>query len=364
MPFATILSRLRSHAAKRATSPDGGDHLPVRLGTNRIYILPTKTGTAFFFLLAVLLLVSINYNNPPGYLLTFLLTGVVLVSIFHTHRGLSGMQITHGPALPVFAGGRAEFPVMVSNPSRWPRYGIQVGWARVDTGPSRDVSAVGEQTFLPSLPADNRGELRPKRVVVATIFPLGLFRAWSWVDLPLRCVVYPAPDSRASDFDRQGASAEQDGERARARNLLEGEEYHGLRAYQPGDPLRRIAWKAVARGTELVSKEFGSTAQQEELVLDWDSLPGGEIEARLSRLCRLVLDAEASGRAYSLRIPGKRISVGNGPRQMHACLTALALFAMPADAQAPPRRWGNGKAGRLGGPAHVDSGNNIREPGT
>ena len=308
------------------------DHLPVRLGTNRIYILPTKTGTAFFILLAVLLLISINYTNPPGYLLTFLLTGIALVGIFHTHRGLSGLLISQGPASPVFAGDRAKFPVTVTNPSPWARYGIQVGWSRVETGPLKDVPVTGEQTFRPSLPAANRGELRPKRVVVATVFPLGLFRAWSWVALPLHCMVYPAPAPRASLLDQHNASPDQGEERPRTGNPLEGEEYHGLRAYQPGDPLRRIAWKAVARGSELVSKEFGSAANQEAIVLDWDRLANEEIEARLSRLCRLVLDAEASGRPYSLQIPGKRIPTGSGPRQMRACLTALALFAMP-DAQ-------------------------------
>ncbi|PTN36353.1 DUF58 domain-containing protein [Desulfonatronum sp. SC1] len=332
MPFSTIWSRLRSRIASRATRLDGKNRLPVRLGSNRIYILPTKAGVAFFILLVVLLLISINYNNPPGYLLTFLLAGIALVGIFHTHRGLSGLLIAPGSALPIFAGSRAEFPVMVANPSRWPRHGIQVGWARVETGPLKDVPAAEEQTFLPSLPAANRGELRPKRVVIATVFPLGLFRAWSWVALPLRCMVYPAPAPRASLLDQHNAAPDQGGERPRAGNPLEGEEYHGLRAYQPGDPLRRIAWKAVARGSELVSKEFGGAANLEEIVLDWDRLPDEEIEAKLSRLCRLVLDAEVSGRSYSLRIPGKRIPTGNGPRQMHACLTALALFSM-LDAQ-------------------------------
>lgn len=333
MPLATILSRLRSgtanRAAIRATSPDGSDHLPVRLGTNRIYILPTKAGVAFFILLVVLLLISINYNNPPGYLLTFLLTGIALVGIFHTHRGLSGLLISQGPAAPVFAGDRAKFPVTVTNPSLWPRHGIQVGWSRVETGPLKDVPSTGEQKFLPSLPTTNRGELRPKRIMIATVFPLGLFRAWSRVALPLRCVVYPAPDPRASLFDQQSASLDQGEERPRVGNTMEGEEYHGLRAYQMGDPLRRIAWKAVARGTELVSKEFADAAHQRDIVLDWNALPGEETEAKLSLLCRLVLDAEAGGHAYSLRIPGKHIPVGVGPRQMHACLTALALFPRP-----------------------------------
>lgn len=360
MPLAAFRSHLRSHAARNTLASDRSDRLPVRLGTNRIFILPTKTGTAFFFLLVVLLLLSINYNNPPVYLLTFLLSGVGLVGIFHTHRGLSGLRITHASATPAFAGHRATFPVLVANPHRWPRYGIQVGWARVDAGPSRDIPATEETTFLPSLPADHRGELRPTRVVVATIFPLGLFRAWSWVALPLRCVVYPAPAPHAPGLDRHGASLEHDDQRARVRHLLDGEEYHGLRAYQPGDPPRRIAWKAAARRAELISKEFGSTPRQEDLVLDWHSLPGQEVEARLSLLCRLVLDAEDSGRLYSLRIPGRHLPAGNGPRQMHACLTALALFSMPEDEDSSQAGW---VGGRQEVAAPVISGSNISKAG-
>lgn len=355
MPFAALLSRLRSRFAP-LTSPDGSARFPVHLGTNRIYILPTKSGTAFFFLLVVLLLISINYNNPPAFLLTFLLTGVALVGIFHTHRGLSGLLITSDSAWPVFAGARAKFPVKVANPSLWPRYGIQVGWTRIDTGLPQDVHAAGEATFHPSLPADNRGELRPTRVVVGTVFPLGLFRAWSRVNLPLRCVVYPAPAPRASGLDHHGTSSGYDGEQPRERNLLEGGEYHGLRAYQPGDPPRRIAWKAAARGTGLVSKEFESPPSQEDLLLDWYRLPGLEAEARLSLLCRLVLDAEASGRLYSLRIPGKHLSPGHGPRQMHTCLTALALFSMP-ETEVPAHSQSRGNEGRQGEAAPVGSGN-------
>ncbi len=341
MALTSIWKRLRFPSRSKRNT-----RLPIQLGHNRIYILPTKSGIAFSVLLALMLLISINYNNPPGYLLTFLLAGLALIGIFHTHRGISGLRISHGQASPVFAGDRAVFPIMIFNPSNTARHAIRIGWTRVEaesaqnvtSGPTenpasspesgkifvpcRDIQPHQEALFAPSLPSGTRGLLRPARIVVSTVYPLGLYRAWSWVPLPLTCVIYPAPESRASPF----AAHNSPGDSEHGPIGRKGDEYHGLRAYQQGDPLRRIAWKAVAKGDDLISKEFVSTDNATLLLLDWDNLPGEETETRLARLCRGVLDAEKTGQPYSLHIPGQRITPGSGPGQMHACLTALALF--------------------------------------
>ncbi|SDB59971.1 Uncharacterized conserved protein, DUF58 family, contains vWF domain [Desulfonatronum thiosulfatophilum] len=325
----------RLHYSFRSNSRSRRDTRgPIQLGHNRIYILPTKTGLGFFMLLGVMLLISINYNNPPGYLLTFLLAGIALVGIFHTHRGLSGLLVSYGRALPVFAGFQAVFPIIIVNPTSIPRHAIRVGWCRTDAESGnidawsqehalcRDIDARQEMVYNPTLLAETRGLLRPARIVVSTVFPLGLYRAWSWVLLPLNCVVYPAPASRAAPL----ASSDALGQSAQTRTDRDGDEYDGLRGYRDGDHVRRIAWKAVARGAGLVSKDFIGEVEGDVILLDWDALAGEETEAKLSQLCRGVLDAEKAGRSYSLRMPGRHVPPGLGPAQMHACLQALALY--------------------------------------
>ena len=47
--------------------------------------------------------------------------------------------------------------------------------------------------------------------------------------------------------------------------------------------------------------------------VDWDSLPGMETEARLSQLCRWVLDAHRSGLSYGLVLPGFAATQDFGP---------------------------------------------------
>jgi uncharacterized protein (DUF58 family) len=50
------------------------------------------------------------------------------------------------------------------------------------------------------------------------------------------------------------------------------------------------------------------------------------LERRISRLTRWVLDAEAAGLRYSLKLPGVQIPTATGPAQRARCLEALALF--------------------------------------
>jgi uncharacterized protein (DUF58 family) len=95
----------------------------------------------------------------------------------------------------------------------------------------------------------------------------------------------------------------------------------------------------VARGEELYTKQFAGSPRGSAW-LDWDSLPGQETEARLSILCRWVLDAHAGGDTFGLRLPGETIPPGLGAAHRHRCLSALALFdaGSARDGAAPPAR--------------------------
>jgi uncharacterized protein (DUF58 family) len=112
------------------------------------------------------------------------------------------------------------------------------------------------------------------------------------------------------------------------------EDFAGLRPYQPGDSLRRIAWKAHARGQGLHTKQYSGTDVVSH-VFDWDSLPGLDAETRLAQLCRWALDAHEHGEAFGLRLPGTAIEPNIGTAQLERCLDALALFE-PGDARGEP----------------------------
>lgn len=283
-----------------------------------VYILPTRHGLMFAFVLALLLVGAINYAVGLGFAFTFLLGGLGLVSILHTYRNLAGLTLRPGKCEPVFAGQTALFRIQTDSDVGRSAVAVQA-----DGRPPllAEVTAGRGEILLP-LPAARRGVLRPGRLQLFTQFPLGLFRAWSWVEPELACLVYPAPEEGAPPLP--AGSGESGGG---ARQNKGQDDFGGLREYRPGDSLRHIAWKASARGEEMLTKEFSGEAGG-LLWLDWNELDPLGQEARLSRLTRWVVEADAAGMAYGLRLPAGEYGPAQGDAHRRLCLAALALFGL------------------------------------
>jgi uncharacterized protein (DUF58 family) len=131
--------------------------------------------------------------------------------------------------------------------------------------------------------------------------------------------VYPAPDASAGPLPASAGQTADEG------TIAPGdEEFAGLRAYQPGDNLRKIAWKSLARGQDLMTKEFHGY-QSGELWFDATNTQGAAFEVKLCRICHWILLADQRGIAYGLILPGVRIPPASGDQHRDACLKALAL---------------------------------------
>src|SRR5882724_9792791 len=98
----------------------------VFLTQRRVYILPTRHGLSFGVALILMLIGSINYNLSLGYVLTFLLAGLGVVSILHTFRNLAHLYVSAGRVAPVFAGDSARFHIVVENPGAHQRLSLAI----------------------------------------------------------------------------------------------------------------------------------------------------------------------------------------------------------------------------------------------
>lgn len=293
------------------------------LGQRRVYILPTRQGWLYGATLGILLVGSINYALQLGFALTFLLAGLGLAGMVHTTRNLARLTVSAGRAEPVFAGETAQFRLYLDNRTRFDRPAILVRHQASGAQLVLDLppGAVGE-AVLP-VPATRRGWLPLTRVMLETRFPLGLFRAWSTIEPEARCLVYP----RAERVPLPAPVPDAEAGAARAQSLG-SDDFYGLRAYQLQDSPRHVAWKAVARADEMLTKQFAGAAGI-ELWLDWDQPAAGlDTEQRLSRLAGWVLAAEQAGARYGLRLPARALAPDRGDAHRSACLQALALHGL------------------------------------
>lgn len=308
---------LRDRFIRRAQFSDGR----TRLNQRCIYIPPTGPGLLMGAVLLVMLLGSVNYNNSLGYVLTFLLGSIVLVSVLHTYRNLSGLEVKLKGSCTAFAGEPARFRLQLRNPGSLPRYALRLGSAQgLETG--ADLAPDEGAELELRVPTQQRGVLELGQVNLWTRFPLGLFKAQSFLDTPLQCLVYPRPGPA-----RPLPAAQPAGTQLAAGAALGGtEDFTGFRAYVPGDSPRHVHWKAAARSEALVVKQFGGGAAV-EYWLDWAALPGYDNEQRLSQLCRWVLDAHGANLRYGLRLPGTPpVDPANGNAHRDHCLALLARF--------------------------------------
>lgn len=307
----------------------------VTLDQSNIFIFPPQQGLAFVLLIVLLILGAINYQNSLVFGLAFLLASLFAVTIGHTFRNLAGLEFEAAGVTPVFVGEHALFTLRIARRGRRRHHAVRIGWP----GEAAQTFDLDEETELRvriPVPADHRGWLDPGRFRVETYWPLGLLRAWTWIDVSQRALVYPAPISGAPPEQANVASGEGD-------VVVRGgsDDFLSLREYRPGDPLKHVAWKSFAREGEMLVKDFGAYADK-RLWLDWDALQGLEVELRLSRLTAWALELESRGDEYGLRMPGVEIDPSRGPEHRGRVLRALALHGIVDPVAAPSADGGAG----------------------
>lgn len=316
--------------------PEAGD---VTLDRRRVYILPTAPGLAFGVVTLILLIGSINYMLQLGYLLTFLVASMAVVGMHNTHSNLAQLVLRGVQVEPVYAGDVAAFEITVTNPTTVDRFALRFSFApplepfrffsrsfgqsaREQERPTITIEcpARGLRTVSVTLPAPLRGRLPAPRMTIETRYPFGLWRAWAYLTPALTAMVYPAPEMDAPPLPVTGA-----GYGDTVGVAASGDDFAGVRPYQPGDAPKMIAWRLAARSDDLSVKQF-EAAGGGELMLDYGELPDVlGVEGRLSRLTRWVLDADASHMRYGVKLPDAMIFIGSGAAHREHCLTALAV---------------------------------------
>jgi len=291
----------------------------VVLNQGNVFILPTREGIYFTILIVFMVLAGINYQNSLVFALAFLLFSMLMVSILHTYRNLSGITLKSAGSKPAFAGDDAEFDVHLTRSGERTYEALQLGWHKNETT-GADLLEDKQCMVNLFLETKNRGVLNPGRLLIQTRYPVGLFRAWSWVDLDMSVVVYPRPIAAgpipgALSNTGEGEALQRDGV----------DDFYGFRDYQSGDSLRHVAWKNYARSDELLLKEFAAYVDR-RIWVDWEYLAGDQTEVRLSKLCFWIVQLAASRDEYGLRLPGLEIEPGRGLEHRNKLLLELATF--------------------------------------
>ena len=224
----------------------------------------------------ILLIGSINYMLQLGYLLTFLVASMAVVGMHNTHSNLAQIVLRCVRSSRFTPATSRPFEINVTNPTTVDRFALRFSFAH----------AVGADAFSPLFqPAGARPELtddhdraagarfahrrgaiaraasraacRRPASTIETRYPFGLWRAWAYLTPALTAMVYPAPEFDAPPLPLTGAGGGDSVGMASS-----GDDFAGVRPYQPGDAHKMIAWKLAARSDELSVKQFDAAGRR------------------------------------------------------------------------------------------------------
>ncbi|MEZ5386054.1 MAG: transglutaminaseTgpA domain-containing protein [Prosthecobacter sp.] len=276
-------------------------------------------------------------SNGAAHLIALLAGAMGALSWLHARANLRGLNVRLAGARPSAQDETRRIVVELRAEGSVVPCGLQVQAAGAEKSVFVERVPLGSVTRV-ELPPPKGTAQRALRIVVRSVYPLGLFTAEAMLQTSWIRRVHPKPAGDlplpAPDFNLQGDAAVVAMTTGRS---SEGDDFAGLREWRAGDSPRQIDWRAVARGGPLMSKTWGSSLQG-VVVLDWDAWKL-EPDARASQFARWMEQCESAGHPYALRLPQAAIQAGLGPAHMRRCLDLLAAQTNTEEGTATAREW-------------------------
>ncbi len=296
---------------------------PILIHRRRLYILPTRFGYLYAFMLLALFLAAINYENSMAYVLTFLLTALGIMTLWQTNKNLLGLEFELKPIKPVFSGEEVTFQFEILNNTLYDRFAIGIQYQNESPIYCR-VEAQSSSKLLLNIPSHYRGQFQPDGFTVFSRFPTGLFHTWSWLKIDQPVHIYPKPlkiiPLKESLQHQQNTNSTID--------TADGDDFAGLREHRPGESLKHISWKAYAQGRGMLTKTFQGYASS-SLWIDWNDINAHSIEEKLSIMASMVIQSSKAGLGFGLRLPGIELPTSSGSSHKNQCLYQLSVFKQP-----------------------------------
>jgi uncharacterized protein (DUF58 family) len=321
------------------------------LNHHNIFILPAKFGLLFLALCVLLFLLGTNYQNNLMLLLCYFLLAIFLVNLLASYINFARIHLQIGKCPEVFVGDNLHVPLWLNanNDGAFPANGLlhfkfqaikHKSRKKTKTQEHHPTTLVDANAFTNPINLSQkcleRGKLTLPRVSIESFYPLGLYRCWTHLAFTHQITVFPKPlPCEIQLHVNEQSSIKQSGEIA---NEQSGhDDFSHLKAYQLGEPLNHVAWKQLAKGRGMVSKQFSTIGNH----IGWlklsdkyrnKTLPNLTIELEtaldkeLGELCYQVIELSRTQRTFGLDLGAQCIAPNSGSGHRLACLHALAYF--------------------------------------
>jgi uncharacterized protein (DUF58 family) len=334
------------------------------LNHHNIFIFPAKFGLLFLSLCVLLFLLGTNYQNNLMLLLCYFLLAIFLVNLLASYINFARIDLQIGKCHEVFVGDNLQIPLWLNanidnnNRAKSATKGLlhfkfqtnqhkstkKTKFRHDQQSTEVDADTLTNPIYL-SQKCHQRGKLTLSRVTVQSFYPLGLYRCWTHLAFIHEITVFPKPlPCEIQLHINDNNSAKKSG--GIANEQAGHDDFSHLKAYQVGEPLNHVAWKQLAKGRGMVSKQFSSISNQigwlklstdyknkalsPSIVLDTEldnlALDKIALDKELGELCYQVIELSRTQRTFGLDLGPQCIAPNSGAGHRLACLLALANF--------------------------------------
>jgi uncharacterized protein (DUF58 family) len=265
---------------------------------------------------------AVNTGNNLLFLIVSAMLGFMAVSGVLGWLNIRGLSVSVHLPDELYAGMETLVSVRIENRKRFlPSFLIT---ATVSGRPTSFIllDPGKPQTGSLFLAFEGRGMHSVQRALISSPFPVNFFVRFTVVHVPGSFPVFPAP--RASGGLFQGGKPDAGQARASSVKGYEGD-LAKISDYRGGESLKLIHWRLSAKHEVFKVKEMTATAD-EPVVLEFDLIPGRNLDERLSYCAYLVNRLVKGGRPVGLKLGDRIIAPASTRMHRLKLLGELAVY--------------------------------------
>jgi uncharacterized protein (DUF58 family) len=286
----------------------------------------TWEGKRFLFATFLIAVTAVNTGNNLIYLIFSLMLSIIFLAALFLRVNLSGLSLRASTDHPVFAGEQTCILFKIRNSKKiLPSYSVYLTAQNASSpvycsliAPKSSKIKKIEITFK------KRGIYSYGIFSVRSGFPFIVFEKQAPIPVSGEVLVYPALvniDKFITDLSGQNDNGS-------GRPACSGNEIHSIREFRYGDDRRNIHWKATAKASNLMVKEFSLADTRNATIIIDNLLPEeGEVFEKIisaaASAARYFIDAGYLVRVLSCK---KTVSFGSGGEHLLNILDMLALI--------------------------------------
>lgn len=278
----------------------------------------------------IMLALAIGYLNNLLYFFVFLLISMALTGMWLTNKNVDSVVVRQIEALDLFANESGLFLLHIEN--KRPHiflYDIQISWQKNKEASEALILKevhLGQNQYLSFRP-QQRGWQNIPRVVIQSVFPFHMLRAWKYYETSEKILIFPERKGQ-SEFPRTEGGLFSDNNQ---RLQVESEGlFRDHRDFQKTDSPNRIDWRRSLKHQKHLVRNYESPAEQ-NIQFTWQQTAHLEsFEERVSQLALWVDLAFRQNYLFSLKLQDEPTGFDRTNEHYRFCMRQLALL-QPAE---------------------------------